>query len=218
MNPLDRLILSAIFNAKNHPTLHELADVIHTEEKRSLLKELAFLANVERGLVRFEYGPPDGHLDHQVHFALTPKGFRMVMCSMAVRGDASLAEAEDHGDVSSHLLSFADTARGVGNGAHPPESSAGCAHDFGSLTGSVRRAESAAQRVIDRISQDCPQGPDCIHQPFPATSCRVFKCGQECGFSGCIECVMAHESEPHWSDAQTTTERHGLTLIQGGLQ
>lgn len=216
MNPLDRLILSAIFNAKNHPTLHELAEVIHTEEKRSLLKELAFLANVERGLVRFEYGPPDGHLDHQVHFALTPKGFRMVMCSMTVRGDASLPDSEDHGDVSSHILNFADTARGVGNGAHPPESSAGCAHDFGTLTGSVRRAESAAERVISRLSQFCPQGSDCLRHD-PTQECRVFKC-KDCSFEGCALCLEAHDAEPHWSDSQTTSERHGLTLIQGGLQ
>ncbi len=50
---------------------------------------------------------------------------------------------------------------------------------------------SPAQRVIDRISQTCPQ---CQGEG------RLHECDHGCGFKGCAACCIEHEAEPHGDD------------------
>jgi hypothetical protein len=67
----------------------------------------------------------------------------------------------------------------------------------------------AATRVIERISQLCPQAEDCAGPVENQYGCRVYQC-DECDFRGCASCMEIHESEPHWSDSATTRERYSL--------
>lgn len=64
----------------------------------------------------------------------------------------------------------------------------------------------AANRVIERISERCPQGDDCAGDP--GTPGRTFDCEEGCGFRGCVACLMVHEAEPHWSDSDTAREMY----------
>jgi len=68
----------------------------------------------------------------------------------------------------------------------------------------------AANRVIKRISEPCPQGSDCAGD---GEHTRIFDCEQGCGFRGCTACLMEHEAEPHWSDSDTAREMGGDRLI-----
>jgi hypothetical protein len=52
----------------------------------------------------------------------------------------------------------------------------------------------AAQRVIDRIAQICPQGDDCV-KPV-GNEGRIFEC-DHCDFRGCIACLILHEEAGH---------------------
>jgi hypothetical protein len=76
--------------------------------------------------------------------------------------------------------------------------------------GSAARRALAAERVIARISQVCPQAADCAGPPENRNNdgCRLYEC-EECNFCGCAACMEIHESEPHWSDGATMRERHG---------
>jgi hypothetical protein len=64
----------------------------------------------------------------------------------------------------------------------------------------------AANRLIERIWEPCPQGTDCDGD---GQHTRIFDCEQGCGFRGCTACLMAHDAEPHWSDSDTAREMWG---------
>lgn len=66
----------------------------------------------------------------------------------------------------------------------------------------------AANRVIERIGELCPQGMDCAGD---GQHRRIFACEEGCGFRGCAACMAAHETEPHWSDSATAREMSGST-------
>jgi hypothetical protein len=69
----------------------------------------------------------------------------------------------------------------------------------------------AANRVIERISEPCPQGEDCSGD---GKHTRVFECEEGCGFRGCVVCLMAHEAEPHWSDTEAAREMYAHRMIR----
>jgi hypothetical protein len=52
---------------------------------------------------------------------------------------------------------------------------------------------NAANRVIAVIEAVCPQGDDCAGKGFG----RIHRCDFNCGFRGCIACVLAHEAAAH---------------------
>jgi hypothetical protein len=63
----------------------------------------------------------------------------------------------------------------------------------------------AAQRVIDRISQLCPQGEDCAKPE--RTEGRAFQC-DHCSYRGCAACVSLHEAAGHVSDSENAEGRY----------
>jgi hypothetical protein len=77
--------------------------------------------------------------------------------------------------------------------------------DLGDLRQAVNRA-AAVDRVIERMSQVCPQSEDCAGPVDNKQGCRVYEC-DECDFKGCAACIEIHESEPHWTDSATARER-----------
>jgi len=69
----------------------------------------------------------------------------------------------------------------------------------------------AANRVIERICEPCPQGTDCAGD---GEHTRIFNCEQNCGFRGCTACLEVHEAEPHWSDSDTAREMGRVRAIR----
>ena len=66
----------------------------------------------------------------------------------------------------------------------------------------------AANRVIERIGELCPQGMECAGD---GQHRRIFDCEEGCGFRGCAACMEVHETEPHSSDSDTAREMYGST-------
>lgn len=105
----------------------------------------------------------------------------------------------------------------AGNGAHSVEASClsstttECAPDFtGAAILDIEQIVDrilAANRVIERQGQRCPQGDDC-ERADSAEPCRIYECSQ-CDFRGCALCIETHEKEPHWSDSDTAREMYG---------
>jgi hypothetical protein len=80
--------------------------------------------------------------------------------------------------------------------------------------GSAARRALAADKVIERISQLCPQAADCAGPPENRNNdgCRLYEC-EECDFRACAACMEIHESEPHWSDGATMRERYSTDRV-----
>jgi len=92
--------------------------------------------------------------------------------------------------------------------AMPLTSAAGASQHRGTAMVEINQIVNrvlAADRVIKRISEPCPQGTDCAGD---GERTRIFDCEQGCGFRGCTACLMEHEAEPHWSDSDTASERY----------
>jgi len=98
--------------------------------------------------------------------------------------------------------------------AMPLTSAAGASQHRGTAMVEINQIVNrvlAADRVIKRISEPCPQGTDCAGD---GEHTRIFACEQNCGFRGCTACLEVHEAEPHWSDSDTAREMGRVRAIR----